>query len=306
MKPVKDYEYTDSVKDLVKKMNESGGFQSAKLGKAAQIFKKMTEKPDCTTFLSFPACIAATGTRGILKQLVKENKVDSVITTCGTLDHDLARIWKDYYQGKFQSDDAELHQQGVNRLGNVYVPNESYGEVLENKMQSILKKLYKEKKEWSTQELIDRFGKEVADAENAEESIIYWCHKNNIPVIVPGFTDGAFGSQLWMFWQKHKDFKINAFKDEHQLSDTVFDAEETGALLIGGGISKHHVIWWNQFRNGLDHAVGITTANEYDGSLSGAKVSEAVSWGKVKEEADYITVHGDATILLPLVVSQVL
>lgn len=306
MKPVKDYEYTDSVQELVEKMKESGGFQSAKLGKGAKILQKMVEKEDCDVFLSFPACITATGTRGIIKQLVEQEKIDSMITTCGTLDHDLARVWEDYYRGSFKSDDKKLHQEGINRLGNVYVPNECYGEVLEQKMQPLLKKFYKEKKEWSTRELIHRFGKAIKDEENAEESITYWAYENDIPMIVPGFTDGAFGSQLWLFWQKHKDFKIDAFQDEQELSNTVFDAEETGALLIGGGISKHHTIWWNQFIGGLDYAVGITTANEYDGSLSGAKVSEAVSWGKVREEARFVTVHGDATFLLPLVVSKIL
>ena len=73
--------------------------------------------------------------------------------------------------------------------------------------------------------------------------------------------------------------------------------------MIGGGISKHHTIWWNMFKDGLDYAVGITTAVEYDGSLSGARLKEAVSWGKIKEKARYITVEGDATVLLPLLVA---
>ncbi|HPP44826.1 MAG TPA: deoxyhypusine synthase family protein, partial [Methanomassiliicoccaceae archaeon] len=61
-----------------------------------------------------------------------------------------------------------------------------------------------------------------------------------------------------------------------------------------------------QFRGGLDHAVYLTTAVEYDGSLSGAQVREAVSWGKVKETADHVTVEGDATITLPIIVASVL
>ena len=73
--------------------------------------------------------------------------------------------------------------------------------------------------------------------------------------------------------------------------------------MIGGGISKHHVIWWNQFKGGLDYAVYITTATQYDGSLSGARLTEAVSWGKVKEEAKYVTIDGDATIILPIMFS---
>ena len=70
--------------------------------------------------------------------------------------------------------------------------------------------------------------------------------------------------------------------------------------MIGGGISKHHTIWWNQFKGGLDYAVYITTAPEWDGSLSGARVREGVSWGKIKEEARYVTIEGDATVILPI------
>ena len=76
--------------------------------------------------------------------------------------------------------------------------------------------------------------------------------------------------------------------------------------MLGGGISKHHVIWWNQFREGLDYAIQITTAVEWDGSLSGARVREAISWGKVKESAKQITIPGDVTVILPLLFSFVL
>jgi deoxyhypusine synthase len=222
------------------------------------------------------------------------------------LDHDLARVWKNYYHGEFIADEVKLHRQGVNRLGNIYVPNSSYGIVLEKKMQPILKKLYKKKKEWSTREIIFEFGKALEGKKGCEKSITYWAYKNNIPIYVPGITDGAFGSQLWMFSQDHRDFRINLFEDEQELADVVFTAKKTGALMIGGGISKHHTIWWNQFRDGLDYAVYITTAAEHDGSLSGARVREAVSWGKVKEKADYVTVDGEATILLPILMKAVM
>ena len=100
--------------------------------------------------------------------------------------------------------------------------------------------------------------------------------------------------------------KIDLFQDEQELSDVAFDADKTGALMIGGGISKHHTLWWNQFRGGLDYAVYITTAVEYDGSLSGAKVREGVSWGKVSEKANFVTIEGDATLILPFMLASVL
>jgi len=305
LKPITDIEIDDSikVKELTAQMLASGGFTAKKLGVACDITRKMMQEKQCVIFLSFPACIISTGTRGVIRKLVEEKLVDVIVTTCGTLDHDLARVWRKYYHGDFLMDDADLHRKGINRLGNILIPNESYGIVLEQKMQPILEDIYKKgKKSLSSRELAREFGLRIDD----KKSILHWAAKNDIPVYVPGITDGAFGSQLWLFKQQHSDFNIDVLRDEQELSDIVFTAKKAGAIMIGGGISKHHVIWWNQFRGGLEYAVYLTTAEEWDGSLSGARIREAVSWGKVKENAQFVTVEGDATITLPMLVSSVL
>lgn len=307
MEPIKDIDLNRNWNELAGQMKDSGGFVAKKVGVGVDILEKMVSDKDCVKFLSFPACIVATGTRGIVKDLVKNKLVDVIITTCGTLDHDLARIWSDYYHGYFEADDRELHRKQINREGNIFIPNKSYGVILEEKMQPILKKIYEEGKDWSTMELVWKFGEAIKDEKGVEDSIIYWAWKNHIPVFIPGPTDGAFGSQIWMFWQDgHKDFNINVLKDEQELSRIVFDAKKTGALMLGGGISKHHTIWWNQFRDGLNYAVYITTAPEWDGSLSGARVREAVSWGKVREDAKFVTIEGDATVLLPFMIKSLM
>jgi deoxyhypusine synthase len=294
------------VDELVKQLYKSGGFTAKKLAVGVDILENMLKDKGCIKFLSFPACIVATGTRGVIRELVRRKYFDVIITTSGTLDHDLARIWGDYYHGSFMLDDKKLHKEGINRLGNILIPNECYGEILEKKMQPILNEIFKKKKEWSTKEIIWEFGKKLEKEKRGKDSIIYWTWKNRIPIFVPGITDGAFGSQLWMFYQQHRDFKIDLLRDEQDLSDIVFTAKRTGALIIGGGISKHHTIWWNQFKNGLDYAVYITTAAEYDGSLSGARTREAVSWGKINEKAKYVTIEGDATVILPIITNSLL
>ena len=296
----------ESTNELVKQLYDSGGFTAKKLAVGVDILEEMIKQKNCTNFLSFPACIISTGTRGIIKELVKRKLFDIVITTCGTLDHDLARLWANYYHGHFMADDKELHKQGINRLGNIFIPNECYGKILEEKMQPILSEIYKKGNKWSTKDLIWKFGKHLEKEKNKEESIIYWAYKNQIPIYIPGITDGAFGSQVWMYYQTHRDITIDILKDEQDLSDAVFGAKKTGALIIGGGISKHHVIWWNQFCNGLDYVVYITTAAEYDGSLSGAQTREAISWGKIKENAHNVTIDGDATVMLPFMISALL
>jgi deoxyhypusine synthase len=304
LQPIEDIKISkkNSVDEIVKQMLKSGGFTAKNLSIGVNIIESMLKEKKCLKFLSFPACIIATGARGIIKDMVKKRFFDVVITTCGTLDHDLARTWKDYYHGDFLMDDKELHKKGINRLGNVLVPNESYGLIIEEKMTRFLKEIYSEnKRELSSYELIWELGKRIQN----ENSIIYWCYKNKIPMIVPGITDGAVGYQIWQFSQDH-DFKIDVLKDEKLLSDLVWNSKKTGALIIGGGISKHHTIWWNQFCDGLKYAVYITTAAEWDGSLSGARPREAVSWGKINEKAKSVAIEEDATVALPIIYASLL
>ncbi len=288
---------------LVDAMGRGGGFTAKKIAVGVEILRTIFRRRGCTTFLSFPAALMATGVRGVLRLLVERRLVDVVLTTCGTADHDLARVSRRYYHGEFEMDDVALHRAGINRLGNVLVPNESYGVALEKRIQPNLRDLWDSgRHSLSTKELLWEFGRRT----RSRQSFLWWAWKNRIPVYVPAIFDGAVGYQLWSFWQDHKAFSIDQFRDEAELADIVYKAKESGALMIGGGVSKHHTIWWNQFRGGLDYAVYITSAPEWDGSLSGARVREGISWGKVKEAAKQITIDGDASAILPLMIAAAL
>jgi deoxyhypusine synthase len=291
------------VVDLIDQMYEAGGFMGKNLGEASRICLDMVRDKQCTKFLSFPAALMATGVRGVLVDMVKQGMVDVIVTASGTLDHDLARSWGRYYHGSFYLDDARLQKTGYHRLGNLLVPLKDYGPAIEKRMQPWLDSVYASgRRSLSTEELCSELAALVDD----EGSLLYQARKKGVPIFVPGPMDGAVGSQIWLFANRHSDFSVDVIKDEKRLADIVFDAKRTGALVIGGGISKHHTIWWNMFKGGLDYACYITTAVEYDGSLSGAQVREAVSWGKVKERAKQTTLYADATIALPLVATYTL
>ncbi|MFO8133156.1 MAG: deoxyhypusine synthase [Thermoplasmatota archaeon] len=302
MEPVRDITPRPgmSASQLVQSMQAGGGFTAKKIGDAVDILEDMLAS-DYHVSLTFPACIIATGTRGVIRELVRRSLVDLVITTCGTLDHDIARTYRDYHHGSFRLDDVELHKKSVNRLGNVLIPNDSYGAIIEEKMQTWLPELADERQRWSTREICEALGTRLD-----ENSILYWAARNKVPVYIPGITDGAVGSQIWLYAQSHP-FQVDMLRDEQELSDTFFSRErDMGALIVGGGISKHHLIWWNQYRGGLDSAVYITTSPEWDGSLSGARMREGISWGKLQETARHVTVEGDATALLPLMTTALL
>jgi deoxyhypusine synthase len=283
------------INKIFEQMSKSGGFESRNLADGLYALTDMIKDENCLKFLSFVAAITSTGLRGVIKDMIKKKWFDVVITTCGALDHDIARHFSNYNQGSFTMDDAELTKQNIHRLGNVLVPMESYGPIIEEKMQSFLEEEYaKGTREMSTEDICRMIGSHLG-----EDSFLYWAYKNDVKVIVPGIVDGAVGSQIWMFSQKHTDFKLNIIKDSDTLAGLIFKAKKSGALMLGGGISKHHTLWWNQYRSGLDFAVYITTAQEFDGSLSGALVREAISWGKVTQDAKQTTIHAELTTVLP-------
>ncbi|MEM0149697.1 MAG: deoxyhypusine synthase [Candidatus Micrarchaeaceae archaeon] len=297
--PIKDLKIKKGMKvsELIDAMKDVGGFSAQHLVDGIGILGNMLKDSDSFNFLSFPADLVSTGIRGILASAVKH--FDAIVTTGGTLDHDIARAYGGvYHKGTFNVDDSMMHRLGIYREGNVFIENEQYGLKLEQNFNRIMEDIYNSKdykREYSASELIYEFGKRMADS----GSILRQAYLHNVPIFCPGILDGAFGTALSIFAQDH-DFKLNLIRDELELSNIAFDNKISGALMLGGGISKHHVIWWNQFKKGLDYAVYITTATQYDGSLSGARLTEAVSWGKIKEKAHYATIDGDVTIILPV------
>jgi deoxyhypusine synthase len=303
-KKIIDYSInSQDINSIFGAMKQSGGFESRNLFEGAEILREMINDRNCTRFLSFVGAIISTGVRGIIRDMLKRKMFDCVITTCGALDHDIARSYTAYYSGDFRMDDYALVNAKIHRLGNVLVPLENYGPLIEEKVQECLAQVLSDNssKQFGSFEIAKYLGKSLN-----ESSFLYWAHKNNIPVIVPGIVDGAVGSQLWLFQQQHKEFKLDILSDETKLSDLIYDSKRTGGFMIGGGISKHHTLWWNQFRGGLDYATYMTTASEWDGSLSGAPVREAVSWGKVTTKAKQTTIHGEATTLLPFLYASLI
>ncbi len=271
------------------------GFQATHLAEAVEAIKEM-KNPSTKVFLSFTANLMASGLRGVVKELCRKKFVDAVITTAGSIDHDVIKCFQPYYLGSFNVDDAELREKGFNRLGNILIPTKGF-ELFEEKIQPIFREFSEKERIVSPSELTSFVGSKLN-----EDSFLYWCNKNSIPVYCPGITDGAIGLQLYFFRQKNKDFHVDVTKDMGELAQLVLNAEKTGAIILGGGISKHYTIGSNILRDGLDYAVYFTTAPEYDGSLSGAQHREAKSWGKIKPKAKSVTVVGDATILFPLAV----
>lgn len=148
--------------------------------------------------------------------------------------------------------------------------------------------------------IIDRMGQAI----NNEESIYYWCWKNKIPVFSPALTDGAIGDIIYFYSYNNPGFICDIAKDIRFLNDLALHSRKTGMLIIGGGVIKHHICNANLMRNGADYSVFINTAVDADGSDSGARPDEAVSWGKIKMDAHPVKVWAEATLVLPILIGE--
>ena len=288
------------VVDLVSQMKHTG-FQSVELAKAVDVCLKM-KKEGAKIFLTFTSNMVTSGLRGLFAQLIELGLVDVIVTTVGAVEEDIMKANNEQFPiGSFSSDDVELYEKGVNRVGNLYITNETYGN-FENAMTIYLKEAYERHKRWTPSSLFTFIGSKLQDT----NSILYQAAKNKVPIFCPAITDGSLGFHLFMFQQKHDDFIIDVVKDFKNILLCTSHDEKKGAICLGGSISKHHAIFACLLNGGLDYAVYMTTASPTSGSMSGATTNEAKSWGKVKDDSDIATVKGDVTITFPLMISAVL
>jgi deoxyhypusine synthase len=257
----------------------------------------------CKIFLAYTSSLVSSGLRETLRFLVEHKMVDVVVTTAGGVEEDLIKCLAATRLGDFTMAGAELRKRGINRIGNLLVPNQNYC-LFEDWLTPILHAMATEQtadgQRWTPSRLIERLGREI----DHPDSICYWAAKHGIPVFCPALTDGSLGDMLYFFSYKQPEFAIDMVADIRRLNDEAVHAKATGMIILGGGLVKHHTCNANLMRNGADFAVFVNTGQEFDGSDSGARPDEAVSWGKVRADARPIKVYGDATLVFPLLVAQ--
>jgi deoxyhypusine synthase len=280
----------------------STGFQASHLSKAIEITNDMI-KENAFIFLGYTSNMVSSGLREIFRFLVENKKVNVVVTTGGGIEEDFIKCLGPFILGDFRASGKELRDKGINRIGNIYAPNNRYIE-FEKFVQPILEEVYKEQKKngkmTTPSELIWKMGEKI----NNKESIYYWAWKNKIKVYCPTVLDGALGDNVYFFKFKHPDFVLDIAEDVKSFNDLTIGLEKSGLVILGSGVVKHSILNANMLRNGADYAVYINNAQEFDGSDAGALPEEAVSWGKIRKDAKSVKVFGDATILFPLLVAE--
>jgi len=174
---VKGYDFNSSEKnvDYSKLLDSylSTGFQATHFAKAVEIIKKMIAE-DCTIYLGYTSNMVSSGLRDIFRYLAEHKKVSVIVTTAGGIEEDFVKCFGAFKIGKFSSSGELLHEKGVNRTGNILVPNSRYCR-FEEFVIPILEEVYAEQKSTgeiiSVSELIKLMGKKIDNP----SSIYYWC-----------------------------------------------------------------------------------------------------------------------------------
>ncbi len=300
---VKGYNFDNGLdyKKLIDSFS-STGFQATHFSKAVDIVNEMTSNK-AFIFLGYTSNMISSGLRDIIRFLVENKKVNVLVTTCGGIEEDIIKCLGDFKIGDFNLDGAHLRDKGINRIGNILVPNSRYV-AFEKFVQQVLEELYSESKDNGKKitgnDLIWKLGEKIND----KNSIYYWAWKNKIKVYCPALFDGALGDNVYFFKFKRPDFEMDLISDIVEFNNTTIGLKKSGAIILGAGVVKHAILNANMLRNGLDYTVYINTSQEFDGSDAGAMPSEAVSWGKILPNSSSIKVFADATLVFPLLVAK--
>uniref|UniRef100_A0A146L376 deoxyhypusine synthase n=3 Tax=Lygus hesperus TaxID=30085 RepID=A0A146L376_LYGHE len=323
---VQGYDFNKGVdyKALLKSYKNSG-FQATSLGLAIDEVNRMLDcreqpldplhsditeedpfirrRSNCTIFLGYTSNMVSCGIRDSIRFLVEHKMVDCIVTTAGGVEEDLIKCLGDTYVGDFHLDGRILRDKAVNRIGNLLVPNNNYCKFedwVTPRLDALLEEQRKEQKIWSPSTIIERLGKEIDDP----TSILYWAAKNQIPIFCPALTDGSLGDMMYFHSYKNPGLIVDILQDVKRVNKMAVRAANSGMIIVGGGIVKHHICNANLMRNGADFSVFINTSSEFDGSDAGARPDEAISWGKIKKSARPVKVYAEASLVFPLLVGE--
>jgi deoxyhypusine synthase len=289
-----------TVDELVRQL-KSTAFNGRQLAEAVDIVEEMAKEKGCVKFLGLAGALVPAGMRGCIVEFIKNGWVDVIVSTGANMTHDMAIGFGEHYLQCIpdESKDEELRKKHISRIYDVLSPDKT-SETFETGMQKILADIGEGS--FATYELMKMIGDRLKD----ENSIVRAAAKHGVKIIIPAFFDSIFGFQVWMYSQEHK-LAIDERKDLDYLINLHYALKgkcNSGALLLGGGVPKNYILQSVLIpEKPHKYVVQVTADVPQFGGLSGATLSEAISWGKVTKESRLCTVHCDATIALPIIAS---
>ena len=303
-----------TVDDLVAEYGKAG-IGARTLHEAVDIYTEMLRNDDVTNFFGLAGAMVPAGMRELVADLIRDGHIDALVTTGANLTHDsIEAIGGKHHHGRSpegdesrRDHDEQLREEGVDRIYNVYLPQEHFALFESHLREEVFPPLEAEGVA-SIQRFTEELGRansEVNEREEVEESagIAAAAYENDIPVFCPAVQDSVLGLQAWMYSQT-SEFSLDALADMTPLNDLAHESDRAGAMVVGGGVPKNYVLQTMLVApDAYDYAVQLTMDPPQTGGLSGASLDEARSWGKLEAAARNVSVYADATITLPVVVA---
>jgi deoxyhypusine synthase len=282
------------VKELVSEMSGCG-FGAGKIAEASRIMKIMFDDKECKIFLGIAGAMVPAGMKDIILDLLDET--DVLVTTGANLTHDLIEaLGEKHYILENEKNDAELHEEGMDRICNVLMKNKVY-EKLEDFFEKNWNELSKCK---NIKEFLWKLGELIP-----KNCILKKCWEKRIPIFCPAIADSGIGLMIWGRIANGEKVNIDVFDDMKEIIDIAWISKKSGVIYIGGGVPKNFIQQSLQFSKGASYGIQITTDRPEPGGSSGAPLKEGISWGKMNENAKFVDVNCDATIALPLIYASV-
>ncbi|CAA9997246.1 unnamed protein product [Nesidiocoris tenuis] len=197
-------------------------------------------RTNCTIFLGYTSNMVSSGIRDSIRFLVQHKMVDCIVTTAGGVEEDLIKCLAPTYVGDFNIDGRILRDKAINRIGNLLVPNDNYCKFEDwvmPRLDALLDEQKKKGKVWSPSTIIERLGHEINDS----NSILYWAAKNRIPIFCPALTDGSLGDMMYFHSYRNPGLVIDILQDLRRLNRIAVKSTNTGMIILGGGVVKHHI-----------------------------------------------------------------
>jgi len=263
---------------LAAEMRRTGVLGGGRFGRAVEVVRRMFDDDSYTNFLAIAGPVVPGGLREVIRYVIDRRYIDAVVTSGANVTHDIIEaLGRRHLITPPSADDRMLLRRRIGRIYDIGISDAAFRD-LERRIYRILDQIPDgERSNIATFKLLWEVGKCLKDP----RSILTNAKRRNVPVFCPGIHDSMLGLNLWSYSQL-RTLRINHFIDFSEMVEMAHRAKRVGAIFLGGGLPKHHVLAANILRGGLDSAVQITLDRPEGGSASGAPLEEAISWGKVK------------------------
>lgn len=302
-------------------------FTGRALGEAADVMEQMI-RDKSRIVLTLSGAMTMAGLSQLLITMIEKRWVHCVVSTGALVGHGMVEgLGMTHFKARPDISDEDYYGHRLNRVYDTLEPEQNLND-LEKLVRPRLEQLAEKQngEPVGTIELLSYFGEHLPG-----HGILQAAFANNVPVIIPAFTDSELGLDFSVYhtFSAREDkprLIYDAFRDLEAFRlfclDAINKQEKLGIFTVGGGVPRN---WAQQvgpyvdvrnYRLGTDdpavrftYGLRLCPDPVHYGHLSGCTYSEGVSWGKFLSRAEggrHAEVLLDATVAWPLLVRAML